>query len=379
MPEEVTLRGMTWSDPRGYDPLVAAGEAFRAQHPQVRIDWDKRSLQGFESTPVDELAREYDLMIIDHPHVGAIVEEDCLLPIDHHADTDTLLRLAGESVGRSFESYFYRGHQWALPVDAACQAQAIRPDLMDGPVASFKQVLKHARDGRVVWPLRPPHVLMSFFTLMANQGKPFPIVKGDRIDKQAGEQTLELMQALFDAVDPACREMDPIAALDALAEGTHFALSPLVYLYAPYARQGYKSAPIAYHNMPSMGASGPIGSALGGTGIAISARTDHGALCTEFALWVASAAVQSGLYAQNNGQPGNAIAWADKRVNEPVGNAYYNTRLTHEAAWLRPRYAGFIAFQEEGSALLLDAFNGRTTLATTLDALQSRFDESFPS
>ncbi len=117
-----------------------------------------------------------------------------------------------------------------------------------------------------------------------------------------------------------------------LAEGNRFALCPLTYLYAPYAAHGYRTHPIAFHDMPTLGPSGPLGSALGGTGIAISSRTAHPELCSAFALWVASDTVQRGLYAQNNGQPGNAVAWGDTDVNAAVGNAYANTRMTHEAA-----------------------------------------------
>ncbi|WP_417260154.1 carbohydrate ABC transporter substrate-binding protein [Celeribacter sp.] len=377
MGEKRTLRGMTWSDPRGYDPLVAASAAFAQSHPDVNITWDKRSLQGFESTPVDSLARDYDLMIIDHPHVGAIVDEGCLLPIDLHGNQDALKRLEAQTVGKSFHSYFYSGHQWALPVDAACQVQAIRRDLIPRPLTTYAQVIEMAQAGGVVWPLRPPHVLMSFFTLVANLGAAFPVTRGTPIDRSAGLTALVTMHALYEAVDPACRNMDPIAALDALADGDRFALCPLTYLYAPYSAEGYRAHTVAFHDMPSLGTSGPLGSALGGTGIAISARTAHPDLCTEFALWVASDTVQSGLYAQNNGQPGNAAAWGDPKTNAAVGNAYANTRMTHEAAWLRPRHAGYMGFQEEGSHILLDALSGKTSHISALDALQTRFDESF--
>ncbi|WP_417241941.1 carbohydrate ABC transporter substrate-binding protein [Celeribacter sp.] len=379
MVEKRTLRGMTWSDPRGYDPLIAASAAFAQRHPDVELTWDKRSLQGFESTPVETLARDYDLMIIDHPHVGAIVDEDCLLPIDMHGDPEALKRLEAQTVGKSFHSYFYGGHQWALPVDAACQVQAIRPDLIPRPLTTYAQVLELARAGGVVWPLRPPHVLMALYTLTANLGASFPVTRGAQINRAAGRTALATMQALYDAVDPACREMDPIAALDALAEGNRFALCPLTYLYAPYAAHGYRTHPIAFHDMPTLGRSGPLGSALGGTGIAISSRTAHPELCSAFALWVASDTVQRGLYAQNNGQPGNAVAWGDTDVNAAVGNAYANTRMTHEAAWLRPRHAGYMGFQEDGSLILLDALAGKTAPDTALDALQTRFDESFPT
>ena len=133
MAATVKLKGMTWSDPRGYDPMVAASAAFEARHPGLTITWDKRSLQGFESTPVDELAAEYDLMIIDHPHVGAVAREGCLLPLDKWVPEEQLAAIANETVGKSFVSYTIDGHQWALPVDAATQVQAHRPDL--GPRA----------------------------------------------------------------------------------------------------------------------------------------------------------------------------------------------------------------------------------------------------
>jgi multiple sugar transport system substrate-binding protein len=198
------------------------------------------------------------------------------------------------------------------------------------------------------------------------------------VSRPTGTAVLAALQALADLVDPACRSMDPIAALNALAESRRHRTIPLTYLYAPYARDGYRPNRIAFHDIPAIGDAGPIGSALGGTGIAISARTAHPQLCTRFALWLASAEVQRGLYSANNGQPGNARAWGDAAVNATVGNAYINTRLTHEAAWLRPRHKGYMAFQEAGSHIVLDAITGRTSHAAALDALDQTFIESFP-
>ncbi len=377
MPDTIILKGMTWSDPRGYDPVVAAAAAFAELEPGVRIDWDKRSLQGFESTPVDELAATYDLMVIDHPHVGAVVGKGCLLPLDRHASAESLLRLEGETVGKSYASYHLGGHQWALPIDAATQVQAIRPDRQPLPLMRWDQVMAAARDGAVLWPLRPPHALMAFYTLTANLGDPCAVTLGPLVARKTGLSVLAAMQALSDLVDPACRAMDPIAALDTLADSARHSVIPLTYLYAPYARDSYRPHRIAFHDIPALGAGGPIGSALGGTGIAVSARTAYPDLCTRFAVWLASAPVQRGLYSANNGQPGNARAWGDDGVNAAVGNAYRTTRLTHEAAWLRPRHAGYMAFQEAGSHIVLDALTGRCAHDVALDALDRRFIESF--
>ncbi|TJV02034.1 MAG: carbohydrate ABC transporter substrate-binding protein, partial [Mesorhizobium sp.] len=73
---DVTLKGMTWSHPRGYDPMVACSGLWKRQT-GVTIEWDKRSLQDFESFAVGDLARAYDLIVIDHPHVGQITAETC--------------------------------------------------------------------------------------------------------------------------------------------------------------------------------------------------------------------------------------------------------------------------------------------------------------
>jgi multiple sugar transport system substrate-binding protein len=372
----ITLKGMTWSDPRGYDPVVAAAAAFAKIRPEVSIAWDKRSLQGFETTPVDELAARYDLMVIDHPHVGSVADQGCLLPFETHANDDELAELANQSVGRSFQSYFLHGRQWALPIDAATQVQAHRADLSPR-VDRWTDVIRKAEDGHVIWPLRPPHVLMSFFTLAANLGRACSTSHGDLIDMRTGLQVFDALRALAHHMDEAFYAMDPIAVLDELATSDRYDLAPLVYLYKGYANEGYRANRISFTDMPVLGRSGPLGSALGGTGIAISSRTAHPELCTEFAIWLAGADCQSRLYAEANGQPGNALAWSDPAVNAPVLDAYFNTRLTHETAWLRPRHDGYMPFQEEGSEIVANVLRGRLEPEAGIARLNDRFRKSF--
>ena len=372
----VELKGMTWSDPRGYDPVVAASDVFARTHPGVTIKWDKRSLQGFETTPVDELAAQYDLMVIDHPHVGSVADQGCLLPFEAHAGEDALAELANQSVGRSFQSYFLHGRQWALPIDAATQVQAHRADL-SSRVTRWSDVVRKAEDGNVIWPLRSPHVLMNFYTLTANLGRPCATSYGDLIDIETGLQVFEQLCAVSRHMDEAFYSMDPIAVLDELANSDRYHLAPLVYLYKGYADEGYRTNRIHFTDMPVLGRNGPLGSALGGTGIAISSKTTHPKLCTGFALWLAGAECQSGLYARSNGQPGNALAWSNPAVNAPVLDAYYNTRLTHETAWLRPRHNGYMQFQEEGSEIVADVLRRRLDPNAAVARLNEQFRASF--
>src|SRR6478735_4199911 len=158
---EQSLRGMTWSHPRGYQPLVACSAIWQAQT-GIAVEWEKRSLQDFESFPVEELARAYDLIVIDHPHVGQITAEGCLAPLDVVGREAERAALAAGSVGQSYASYEWQDRQWAFPIDAASQVQAWRPDLLAAAPERWREVLELARHGKVLLPLRPPHSLMTF-------------------------------------------------------------------------------------------------------------------------------------------------------------------------------------------------------------------------
>src|SRR3546814_12477330 len=78
---ESDMRGMTWDHARGYDPLVAASRAW-AEAGGEAIAWDRRLLQAFESFPAEEVARSYDLTVIDHPIGGPVAAAGCTAPLE---------------------------------------------------------------------------------------------------------------------------------------------------------------------------------------------------------------------------------------------------------------------------------------------------------
>src|SRR5213075_1562947 len=109
---------MTWNHPRGIDPLVAHAKAYRTSH-DVEISWDARPLEDFEAYPLDQLAEQYDLIVIDHPHVGMAASRRCLLQLE--------VPPVDQTVGHSCQSYYFDGRQWALAIDAAAQISCRRP------------------------------------------------------------------------------------------------------------------------------------------------------------------------------------------------------------------------------------------------------------
>jgi len=371
----IKLKGMTWSHPRGYDPMVA-GAAQWLSDKGVEIEWEKRSLQDFETFPVEELARNFDMIVIDHPHVGQITKEGCLLPLDVPGREAELKALADGSVGQSFPSYNWQGHQWAFPLDAATQVQAWRPDLIEKPAVSWGEVLELARAGKVLVPLRSPHSLMCFYTLAANNGSPCA-TEGELISLEDGVKAFEQLQEIAALVKPECFAMDPIAVFEEMAKpDSGIACTPLIYGYVNYAMPGFRGRLIRFADIPA-GAKGVAGSALGGTGIAVSAFTKHPQAAIDFAYWIASGAVQKGLYAASNGQPGHAEAWEDEGVNAATSGFYRDTRATLEGAWVRPRHDGYMPFQEAASERINKGLQGNEAAEQVIADLNRLFRESF--
>ena len=367
------LKGMTWSHPRGYDPMVATAEAW-ADKTGIVIEWEKRSLQDFETFPVEQLARQFDLIVIDHPHVGQITAENSLTPLDIAGREPERAALAAGSVGASYASYTYAGRQWAFPIDAAAQVMVYRADLIEPP-KDWDGVVSLAKRGEVVLPLLAPHSLMGLFTLAANLGHPCATKAGEFVDQATGIRAIEMLAEVAAHLEPSNFAMDPIAASEALARpDAVVSVMPLGYGYVSYAVPGFRPHPLTFADIPLPGA---IGSALGGTGIAVSAFSPHQQAAIDYAYWVASAEVQRGLYALAGGQPGHASAWEDDAVNAAAGSFYRNTRKTLEGAWVRPRHNGYMAFQAAASQRLNAGLFNREPAAGILADIDRLFRESF--
>jgi multiple sugar transport system substrate-binding protein len=353
----IRLRGITWEHARGYGSVVAAAEAYRALRPGVEVTWTFRSLQAFADHPLEQLVDEYDLLVIDHPHIPAAAEQVRLAPLDGAGHDDDLALLATQSVGRSFESYSHLGRQWGLATDAAAQVAAYRPDLIDEPPRDWPAVLKLARTGRVLWPGKPIDAFSSLITVASNSGADPLAGDGLFLAERDALPALDLLHELAAHVPAENLAWNPIQVADALAEGDRFAYSPLLFGYTNYSRAGFRSNRLRYVDIPR-GVRGVAGSLLGGAGIAVSARTSAPDAAIAHAFWLASAAVQAGVYFDGGGQPGNAVAWDDDRTNDLTLDFFRGTRATLEGAYLRPRAAGYIELQDRLSPLVTRTLAG---------------------
>ena len=163
------FRALTWDHPRGCAPLVAAA-ALHAN--EIDITWETQPLEGFESTPIPELARDYDLIVLDHPHLGEAVAAGSLVPVAELLGAEAVARIAAGTIGAAAASYLYDGLSYALPLDAATQVQVLQPALVgDRPApATWDEVLELAAELPLGLSLAGPHAVLTFFSSLAFHG-----------------------------------------------------------------------------------------------------------------------------------------------------------------------------------------------------------------
>ena len=87
-------QGLTWDHPRGYAALAAAAGQAAAEGRAI-VAWSKQPLEGFESHPIADLAARFDLLVLDHPHIGEAVDADCLVPLEELFAADEIASVVG--------------------------------------------------------------------------------------------------------------------------------------------------------------------------------------------------------------------------------------------------------------------------------------------
>jgi multiple sugar transport system substrate-binding protein len=252
---------------------------------------------------------------------------------------------------------------------------AWRPDLLPEPPGNWDEVVQLAYAGQVVLPMLAPHSLMVFFTLCANAGAPCATEPGAFVAPDVGAAIIEQIRRVTSLIEPSNFAMDPIAASETLARADALvSVMPLGYGYVSYATEGFRPRRLSFGDIPLPG---HRGSALGGTGIAVSAFSAHHEQARAYAAFVASGDIQRGLYPQSGGQPGHAAGWEDNAVNEASADFYRNTRRTLDASYVRPRHKGYMAFQHTASTRLNGGLLAGDAPSDIVADLNRMFRESF--
>ena len=377
------LRGITWDHTRGYLPMVATAQRFVEMHPEVAIRWEKRSLKQFGDLALNELVEQFDLLVIDHPFIGAAAEEQMLLPLDRYLSTTFLEDQAENSVGQSNASYIFSGSQYALAIDTAAPISGWRPDLLGkascAVPGTWGEMLELAKRGMVAIPGTRIDMLMHLYMVCIGLGEE-PFSKADVFTSQdVAVRALEMLRELAQAVSAEFSACNPIAVWERLANGDAEAYCPFAYGYSNYSRDGYARHSIEVGGLISIDGQLRCRSVLGGAGVAISSRCRDIEVAVEYCRYTASADCQSHLYFEAGGQPGHRTAWRDDEVNRRCHEFFQKTLPTLDEAWLRPRWHGYHHFQDE-AAILVHQFvwqgGDASASASTLNEMAGRMRQS---
>jgi multiple sugar transport system substrate-binding protein len=352
MYKQITLKGITWNHSRGLIPMAATAQRFAELNPGVEITWEKRSLQQFADLSIEQLAARYDLLVIDHPWAGFAANNRTILPFDEYLSAEFLQDQLTNTVGQSYESYNFLGQQWALPIDAATPVASSRPDLLDAHnislPANYDDLIALAERGLVACPLIPIDSLMTFYTFCCSLGEdPFRL-EDEVVSRSIGTKALQMYRQLAQLVDPVCFDHNPIKVYERMTLTDEVAYCPFAYGYSNYSRTGYSNKVLHFHDMVTLDGQRNLRSTLGGTGLAVSAQSQHVDIAMQYAQYVASPACQQGVYTDNGGQPGHLSAWTSEHTNLITNNYFRNTLPALQRAFLRPRYNGSMYFQDHG-------------------------------
>jgi len=376
----ITLKGLTWDHPRGYGPLVGGISEYERQHPEIKIHWDRRTLREFGEAPIEQYLDRYDLLIVDHPFVGFAAARGVLVDLAPSISQEEKLQFVTESVGPSWESYWYGGGLWAFPIDAATQVASYRPDLLlalsSAVPNTFNDVLKLGKKARksgkhIVVPACPTDAISLFFTLCANLGYPIPEERELFVDDSAAE-VLDRLHSLIALVHPRSVEWNPIQVYDFMINSSDAVYCPYGFGYSNYSRVG-NSVRLKFTNAPAAGQRGCAGTMLGGTGIAISKLCAHLSEATAYAKWLVSPEHQRGIYFREGGQPASLAAWTDSSINAMADGFFSGTLQTLQTAYVRPRFDGFVRFFEAAGIEINRCLRGEVKDAALIRWLNERY------
>lgn len=354
--------GLTWDHPRGRNALEASAARVGGAD---SLRWEVQSLEGFESAPIDELAKKYDLLVLDHPHLGDALATDSLRPIDELFDAAQITRWEQEAVGSSIASYRMGGRLWALPLDAATQVSVRRRALVPEAPQSWSEVESLAQQGLVATSLAGPHAFLSLCSIAVCFGDD-PGAGAALFERQTALRALSLLRRLSASAPEGTALLNPIGLLDRMRDVGDIGYIPLVYGYV-----NYSSPEVAFGPVPTD--DGRIGSTIGGTGIAVTRRTEPSVELLDHLRWLMDPQTQRAFIPEHAGQPSARAAWEDSAVDAAAHRFYSHTRSAIEASWVRPRHPGYIPFQSEASRIVRAVVLDGRDPEEALDDIEARF------
>lgn len=375
----INLKGIAWNHTRGFTSVVATAQRFEELNPEVRITWEKRSLQAFADASLSDLVSNYDLLIMDNPHVSIAAKDQLLLPFDDYLSANFIKELKNNSVGKSHASYNVFNKQWTLATDAATPIATWREDLVKKHniqiPKTWQELLELTKTGKVAFASIPIDTLMHHYMMCVALGANVFENKTEVAPRQIMIKAIKVYKELVDLAPSFCLEMNPIKIYEQMTQTDDIVYSPFNYGYSNYSKKNYADQVLKAGGLVTYNGK-RLKSTLGGAGIAVSSKTNHAEIAMKYAEFTASEKIQSGLYFEFGGQPGHRKSWLNKGVNNQCKNFFKDTLQTLDEATMRPQYYGYMHFQDEASPVIHEAVSGKTAVDQAVEKMNTIYKKS---
>ncbi|MEP7243539.1 MAG: ABC transporter substrate-binding protein [Gammaproteobacteria bacterium] len=377
----VTLSGIGWDHPRCMAPLLASAASYEDIATPMRIEWAARSLKEFGDGNLAALAREYDLLVFDHPYVGAAHAGGWLLDWTSLLTAGELQGLQADSLGPCYTSYEASGGLWGLPLDAAAQVASSRDDLLErlgtaAPVTAAElralAIAARRNDMYIALPSVPIDAICTFLTLCANLGEPLQREAGHLPPPATVRSVLTLQRELLELSHPLSRQWNPIGCYEHMISHDDVCYVPFGFGYTNYSRVP-SARRLTFRDIPAFGNVGCAGAILGGAGIAISAGCAHVPEAVRYAMYLTSGKYQSHEYCASGGQPASLAAWSAPQCDTMTGGFLSGTRQTMQRAYLRPTFDGFVPYFKAAGDRIAAFLGDEASLEATAKWLETAY------
>lgn len=373
------LKGITWNHTRGLLPMVATAQRFTELNPEIEISWEKRSLQEFADASIEDLAKRFDLLVIDHPWTGFGADTKTILPLSDYLSAEYIKDQEINTVGKSYGSYVFHNKLWALPIDAATPVAASRLDILKKQglkvPQTYDDLLALAKKGLIAFAGIPVDSLMTFYSFCCSLGEA-PFQSQEKvISVETGKKALQMHRELAQLMDPANFNRNPIQVYEAMVNSDEIAYCPFAYGYSNYSRSGYSKNLLHFYDLVKLNDK-PMISSLGGTGLAVSSFSQYIPEAIKYAEFTGSSQVQQNIFSDNGGQPGHLQAWKNDRINGITHDYFKNTLPALERAFLRPRYSGHMYFQDHAGDVVRDYLMNGGDEEAALSAMDALYIKS---
>jgi multiple sugar transport system substrate-binding protein len=216
---------------------------------------------------------------------------------------------------------------------------------------TWSELLDLAKRNLVTLPALPIDSLMHFYMLCGAFGEEPFLQREIVVCEEIGVRSLQRLRELVSLCDRACLQRNPIATWEAMSSGDAIAYCPFAYGYSNYSRPGYSRHTLQAGERICLDTGEALRSTLGGAGLAISVTTQYREIAAQYVEFVASPQCQIGIYF-HLGQPGHRQAWLDAGVNSLCSNFFKTTLPALDAAYLCPRFNGYLQFQESAGPIV---------------------------